>query len=139
MGIDLYEIRRERLRTLIKEEAGDNQAEFARLTLIKASQISRWLSKNSADPRNIDEISAQKLEDRFCKPRGWMSGLNTAGEPETSLYRVQHCRDTRPLTQTERDLIDGFHSAPIETQAFWLNQARYYIELKRDFEGRSEQ
>jgi hypothetical protein len=70
---DVYTIRRERLRALIKEVANDNQAKFARQAEIKSSQINRWLSETATDPRRIQEPSANYIEDKFNKPHGWLS------------------------------------------------------------------
>lgn len=70
--MDIFENRRTRLAALIDEVANGNQAEFSRLTGIKAPQINRWLSTKANEQRNITEGSARKIEQLTGKESGWL-------------------------------------------------------------------
>lgn len=71
-SMKIFETRRQRLKKIIADDFNGNQAEFSRKTGIKAPQINRWLSTSAADPRNITEKSARKIEQGTGKPSGWL-------------------------------------------------------------------
>lgn len=125
-----------------------SKAEIAREFGMKPPPLVDWVKKGS-----ISKDKLPKLWKYFSDVVGpdhwglekceWPAGLTeenkNVAEPKAAIYEVK-AASTAPdqLTDIERDLIAGFHAAPIDTQAFWINQARYYIEAKRDFSSRSE-
>lgn len=70
--MDIYEIRRERLVTLIDSQCNGRQAELSARTGIKATQINRWISTKNNSPRRITEDSARAIESKMALPSGWL-------------------------------------------------------------------
>ena len=125
-----------------------SKAEIAREFDMKPPSLTDWVKKGS-----ISKDKLPKLWKYFSDVVGpdhwglekseWPAGLTNEGsgiaEKRPPIYEVKTTSTAPdPLTDIERDLIAGFHAAPLDTQAFWINQARYYIEAKRDFSARSE-
>lgn len=108
-------------------------------------QINDMLS--SPPRKSFGEKVARQMEEKLNLPAGYFDqpeGRQTSeasgiSEARTTIYEVKaQAPSANQLTDIERDLIAGFHAAPLDTQAFWINQARYYIESKRGFSVRSE-
>lgn len=125
-----------------------SKAEIAREFGVKPPSLVDWVKKGS-----ISKDKLPKLWKYFSDVVGpdhwglekseWPAGLTEetimAAEPKAAIYEVKTASTaTASLTNIERDLIAGFHAAPLDTQAFWINQARYYLEAKRGFSSRSE-
>jgi hypothetical protein len=70
--MEIFTVRRQRLKLIIDDDFGGNQAAFSRATKIKSPQINRWLSTTAADKRNITEQSARMIEAKAGKPARWL-------------------------------------------------------------------
>lgn len=66
-----YENRRRRLRQLIDERAGGNQAAFGRMYGYERSQISQYLSATYNKGRSPGGNVIDDLEDKLGLPPGW--------------------------------------------------------------------
>lgn len=71
--------RRENLRALVNTRFGGNQERTAEALQIKPSQLNRWLSKTTKDPRAITEDSARRIEELLGLPAG---ALDKEADPE---------------------------------------------------------
>lgn len=125
-----------------------SKAEIAREFDMKPPSLVDWVKKGSISKDKLPKLWKYFSDvvgpehwglDKSEWPAGLADKTKKIAEPKTAIYEVKAASTaTASLTDIERDLIAGFHAAPIETQAFWINQARYYIEAKRDFSSRSE-
>lgn len=121
--VDVYLIRRERLRQLIDDDFKGNQTAFSEQTKYKAPQINRWLSTRAASLRNITEESAREIERRAGKPEKWLDMRESLGN-ERRLALVQ----TESLDDNLKRLIDGYRLADPITQKHMLRMAEDAIE-----------
>jgi hypothetical protein len=72
LQMDIYDLRRSRLRSLIDSACQGNQAQLSSRTGIKAPQINRWLSLTTNEPRRITEESARMIERKMQLTPGWL-------------------------------------------------------------------
>ncbi|WP_245911185.1 LexA family transcriptional regulator [Neisseria iguanae] len=63
----------DRIKNLIKDEFGDNQAEFARAIKKAPAQVNQWLNGY----RNIGDGVARNIEEILNKPARWLDGKNS--------------------------------------------------------------
>jgi len=72
--MEVFAIRKKRLKQIIDEEFDGNQSAFSRHTGINTPQINRWLSESDNDKsrRNITEVSARDIERKCGKPFDWL-------------------------------------------------------------------
>lgn len=92
--MDVYELRRERLRLLLKEIS---QADLAQKSGVSASYINRCL-KEPGEPhaKTIGEVTARKLESGGRKPEGW---LDTRGHGHhASVHEFDPAPTLRPFS-----------------------------------------
>lgn len=69
----LPDIRRDRLRQLIREMAGGNAAAFGRLIDKDRRQMSAWLREpDKPGAKNLSHDSAREIEANCLKPSGWL-------------------------------------------------------------------
>jgi hypothetical protein len=124
--MDIFSIRRERLRQLILDDFKGNQAAFSEHTKIKPPQINRWLSMTAADPRKITETSARSIEQKTNKPAGW---LDSPGSMDRRLTAVPSPPlETGAFSIEERALLDGFRLADPVTRRHMIRMAQESIE-----------
>lgn len=72
MTMTISQIRRARLRQLIRERFGGRQRALADALDMKGSQISRWLGPGDKARQAIHENSARAIEETLRLPPGWM-------------------------------------------------------------------
>lgn len=63
--MDIYELRKQRLREMIDDHFSGKVARFAAFSGIKSTQIHRWLSDSTTNPRKITEDSAREIEKKL--------------------------------------------------------------------------
>lgn len=61
-AMDIYELRKQRLREIIDDYFNGKVARLAAYSGIKSTQIHRWLSEATTNPRKITEDSAREIE-----------------------------------------------------------------------------
>lgn len=71
-SVDIYDIRRERLKLLIDEEFDGNGASFARHVKRQPDYINRLLSTNKKHRKRLGEELAREFETRTGKARDWL-------------------------------------------------------------------
>lgn len=145
--MDIFTNRRERLKKLIEDDFGGNQAAFSKHTNIKAPQVNRWLSTTADDTRNITESSARAIELKCEKPPRWLdqpSGEEISYATNTKNQHLVARSDSawqpavavdNSKNNDEHDLISGFRVADEVTQGHMLDMARKALSL---FSRRSE-
>ena len=77
----------DRLKTLIGDQFGGSQKEFAKAVKKNPAQVSHWLN----GVRGIGDGVAAQIETALDLPRGWMDGKESRGD----VY-VADCREPRP-------------------------------------------
>ncbi|MDR0588131.1 MAG: hypothetical protein LBG61_04050 [Burkholderiales bacterium] len=70
--MDIYEVRRNNLRSLIDIGFEGNHTAFSKSIGINMPQIHRWVTKNKDARKNISEKSARTLEKLCNKPEFWL-------------------------------------------------------------------
>lgn len=101
--MEIFAIRRKRLKQIIKDDFNGNQAAFSRESGIKSPQINRWLSETAADRRNITERSARTIEQKAKKPAGWLD----KSEPKENRAEqpiVDYTAQAAPKSQRDKDI-----------------------------------
>lgn len=101
--MDTYQIRVERLKSLIKEEYEDNQTAFANAIGMKPPHVNRWLSDTASDRRVISEKSARKIERILGKPTGWMDNSD-----------IHESEEDNEIMKMLKDMEEGKKKAIIE-------------------------
>lgn len=113
--MDIYEMRRVRLRKLIDDDFGGRQADFARFVLLAPSQVNRWLSSTAAKIPKINEASARDIEHKCNKPAGWMDSENP--------FPL--------LSQQALKIAEIISSLPDVQQAMLINLIETTLEMQR--------
>lgn len=102
--MDIAEIRRYNLRTLINEEFAGSLAEFSRFIGKDPSYISRYFS-NKNQMRNIGATTARQIEKQLQRPHGWLDRPPAAiGEEGTVPYA--------PLPPEARQIAETWQALP---------------------------
>src|SRR5258708_16331300 len=85
--MDIYDIRRKRLRQLIDEDFDGVAAQFARAVGSEPSYINRVLSDNPTHRKNLGEDLARKYEHATGKSRLWLDTPDKLhGPPPNTLF-----------------------------------------------------
>lgn len=80
--MDIYEIRRARLKQLIQEDFEGVAAQFARRVQRQPDYINRLLSSNKDHRKRLGEDLAREFESAIGKPRGWLDRPDRVGQPK---------------------------------------------------------
>lgn len=131
--MDIYEIRRKRLRQLIDEQFNGVAAHFARTVGSEPSYINRVLSDNPTHRKNLGEDLARKYESATGKSRLWLDTLNALHGPPADYVVLPHGAATTPddfalvVNQGWRGSCGGGHinweerlKHPLAFQKKWL-------------------
>jgi hypothetical protein len=97
--MDIFEIRRTRLRKLIDDDFDGNQSAFGRFTSYSQTQINKWLSLTNVSRRNITELSAREIEQKCNKPRDWLDSENPIPLLSPSALKVAEIITSLPEVQ----------------------------------------
>jgi hypothetical protein len=106
--MDVYEIRRLRLRELIDTRFRGVVKRCAEHMEMKPPQLHRWLSTKSKDSRRIEYDSARTIEEKNGLPAGWLDvdhgGAEQVGQEP---LRIEQPAATYgpPVTDEEADLL----------------------------------
>lgn len=104
--MNIYAIRRARLRLLIDNIAGGNISTFAGRFDYSRSRMSQYLSETYNEGRSIGERAARSLEEAAGIPSGWMDRPITDGESASTLKPASLSDDyPAPMEPTSGNLI----------------------------------
>lgn len=112
--MDIFETRRVRLKKIIADDFGGNQAAFSRYTSLKASQVNRWLSKTAETIPVITEVSAREIERKCNKPTGWLDNDNPI--PLLSPHALRLAEIVTSLPDVQQALIINLVESTLEMQ-----------------------